>query len=125
MKYFIFHLEFVETNFVQNSKQKTKKRTKKVSVDDDVTYNGGSKITDFFDVRRSSRKPAKQIENERIASWRKLIREECIDGYGIFTSFYYIVKFILVWKFGMFRSKDAASSIANTFTRFRYYCFSK
>jgi len=64
----------------KNSKQKTKKRTKKVSVDDDVTYNGGSKITDFFDVRRSSRKPAKQIENERTALWRKLIREECIDG---------------------------------------------
>jgi len=64
----------------EKASKKTKKKTKKISVDDDITYNSGSKITDFFDVRRSSRKPAKQIENERNALWRKLIREECIDG---------------------------------------------
>lgn len=60
--------------------KKVKKKSKKIEKDDDITYNSGSKITDFFDVRRSSRKPAKQIENERNALWRKLIRSKTIDG---------------------------------------------
>jgi len=64
----------------EEKKKKPKKKTKKVEEFDDLIYNGGSRITDFFEVRRSSRKPAKQLENERNALWRKLLREECTDG---------------------------------------------
>jgi len=62
---------------------KTKKKTKKITEDDDVVYNGGARITDFFEIRRSSRKPAKVIEEERNAAWKTYLKEERIDGLEI------------------------------------------
>ena len=59
-----------------------KEKTKKcyIAEDDDVKYNAGNRITDFFEIRRSSRKPAKQIEQEKTILWRKLVRDDCTDG---------------------------------------------
>lgn len=60
-----------------------RKSKKKIAQDDDQTYNGGARITDFFEVRRSSRKPAKQIEEEQRAMWKLYLKEERIDGLEI------------------------------------------
>ena len=57
-----------------------RKSKKKIAQDDDQTYNGGARITDFFEIRRSSRKPAKQIEEEQRAQWKQYLKEERIDG---------------------------------------------
>jgi len=60
-----------------------RKSKKKIAQDDDQTYNGGARITDFFEIRRSSRKPAKQIEEEQRAQWKQYLKEERIDGLEI------------------------------------------
>jgi len=60
-----------------------RKSKKKIQTDDDLTYNGGARITDFFEIRRSSRKPAKQIEEEQRAQWKQYLKEERIDGLEI------------------------------------------
>jgi len=60
-----------------------RKSKKKIAQDDDQTYNGGARITDFFEIRRSSRKPAKQIEEEQRALWKQYLKEERIDGLEI------------------------------------------
>lgn len=66
----------------KNGKKVKKEKTKKcyIAEDDDVKYNAGNRITDFFEIRRSSRKPAKQIEQEKTILWRKLVRDDCTDG---------------------------------------------
>ena len=46
----------------------------------DKDYNGGSKITDFFAVRRSGRRTAKELELERIDNFTTLIKTDCTDG---------------------------------------------
>ena len=35
---------------------------------------------EFREIRRSTRKPAKQIEEEKRAQWKQYLKEERIDG---------------------------------------------
>jgi len=67
----------------RNRLESQKRKTTKIEKDDDKEFNGGAKITDFFEIRRSSRKPAKQIELERVEQWKTFVKEERIDGLEI------------------------------------------
>lgn len=73
----------LNTKTDQARKSKKKSSKKKIEKDDDKEFNGGAKITDFFEIRRSSRKPAKQIELERTEQWKQFIKQERTDGLEI------------------------------------------
>jgi len=72
-----------QPNTKKDQIQKSKKKGKKIHEDDDKLYNNGVRITDFFEIRRSSRKPAKVIEEEKNALWKTYLKEERIDGLEI------------------------------------------
>ena len=61
-------------------KTKPKRKVKKEADEDFEKKNTLTRITDFFEVRRSNRKTSKQIEDEKDELWRDLVKSQCQEG---------------------------------------------
>ncbi|CAG5114225.1 Oidioi.mRNA.OKI2018_I69.chr2.g8289.t1.cds [Oikopleura dioica] len=64
-------------------KTKPKRKVKKETDEDFEKKNTITRITDFFEVRRSNRKTSKQIEDEKDELWRDLVKSQCQEGLEI------------------------------------------